>query len=319
MAAGSKIYANAVAKYDEGKLLDAEKLKRITEASYFDALKMLYDYGYGEGLPIEDADAEKLTAVETDKLLNFVKEYSPDDRLTEYLTLSERYNNVKAAYKSRFVNIEKSAYFGGFDETVEAVKSGEYNGLNDVLANALSALDALAAEDKITSLDIDKKLTEAYYKESLILAKKLGKNARRYVEKKIDLTNMLTAFRCKKAGLTEKDFAEMTVDGGKLDPEQLAAFVTLDPEVALGRFDGEYYETAKRFVSSGDFAEFERESDELLYLSAVSDRENMTSNDPFIGYYYAKQAEIKTVRLVLTCLKNGATDEIKKRIRRIYE
>ena len=58
MAAGSKIYANAVAKYNEGKLLDGEKLKRVSEASYSDAIKMLYDYGYGEGLPLENADAE---------------------------------------------------------------------------------------------------------------------------------------------------------------------------------------------------------------------------------------------------------------------
>ena len=32
MTAGSKIYSNAVAKYNEGRLLDAEKLKRVVEA-----------------------------------------------------------------------------------------------------------------------------------------------------------------------------------------------------------------------------------------------------------------------------------------------
>ncbi len=319
MAVGSKIYANAVAKYDEGKLLDGEKLKRITEASYFDALKMLYDYGYGEGLPIEDADAEKLTKVETEKLLTFVREYSPDDRLTKYLTLNELYNNVKAAYKSRFVNVSESAFFGGFDEIVEAVKSGEYNSLSDGLFETLTALDTLASEDKITSLIIDQKLTETYYREYLETAKKLSKNARRYVVKKIDLTNLLTAFRCKKSGLGESAFKDMMISGGSLKYEQLVPFVTADPEIALNQFDGEYYDVAKQLISSWDFAEFEREEDEQLYFAAVSNRENMTSVDPFVGYFYAKQAEIKTVRLVLTCLKNGANEEIKKRMRRIYE
>lgn len=118
------IYANVVAKYCEGRLLDAEKLRRISEADYFGALRMLYDYGYGEGVPIETADAKTLADAETRKLVEFVEEYGYSDRLKRFLLLRYLYNNAKSAVKSRFTTVEESAYFPFFVETYSRNKRG---------------------------------------------------------------------------------------------------------------------------------------------------------------------------------------------------
>ena len=139
MTAGSKIYSNAVAKYNEGRLLDAEKLKRVVEAEYDDAVRMLYDYGYGEGLPIEEADAEKLAELEIGKLISFVREYAFDETISAYLLNPYLYNNAKAAYKSRIVAVGRQAYFPGFDEETEAVRTGDYKNLSTVMAAASGA------------------------------------------------------------------------------------------------------------------------------------------------------------------------------------
>lgn len=319
MAAGSKIYSNAVAKYNEGRLLDAEKLKRVTEADYGDAVRMLYDYGYGEGLPIEEADAEKLAALETGKLISFVREYAFDETLSAYLLNPYLYNNVKAAYKSRFVNVGREAYFSGFDEEVEAVRTGDYKRLSAIMAAALEKLDAASADGGLSSMAIDVALTAASFDEELRLAGRLGGAYKKQTIKKIDYTNLLTVFRCRRARVKESAAGGMLLSGGKIDAARLASLLMLDAEAALKNFDGEYYERVKFLFETGDFIAYERDMDDILLSGAVRDRENMVSSDPFVGYFYAKKAEIQTVKLALTCLKNGARDEIQRRLRKFCD
>jgi len=319
MAAGSKIYANAVAKYNEGKLLDGEKLKRVSEASYSDAIKMLYDYGYGEGLPLENADAEKLSGTELNKLIAFVNEYAQDEKLKSFLLLPFLYNNLKAAYKSKFSSVSENAFYPFFTFETDAVKAGEYNALSPIAADGLKSLDNLSAEGKITSREIDCVLTACMYKELKSLSSGLNRSLKKYVSTAIDLKNILTAFRSRKQKVDLKTATGMIIEGGSVKEEQLKAIVASDPETATAMFDGEYHEYVKKLFETGDFVEFERETDEILYALSTKNRENMTSSEPFTGYFFAKLTEIKTVKLILTCLKNNARDEISKRLRRVYD
>lgn len=319
MTAGSKIYSNAVAKYNEGRLLDAEKLKRVVEAEYDDAVRMLYDYGYGEGLPIEEADAEKLAELEIGKLISFVREYAFDETLSAYLLNPYLYNNAKAAYKSRIVAVGRQAYFPGFDEETEAVRTGDYKNLSPVMAAALEKLDSAFADGETSSMAIDVALTSASFEEELRLAGKLGGAYKKQTVKKIDYTNLLTAFRCRRARVKASAAVEMFHSGGKIDEAQLTSLLTLDAETALKNFDGEYYERVKFLFETGDFIAYERDIDDALLAGAVRDRENMVSSDPFVGYFYAKKSEIQTVKLALTCLKNGARDEIQRRLRKFCD
>lgn len=318
MAAGSKIYANAVAKYNEGKLLDEEKLKRVSDASYYDAIKMLYDYGYGEGLPIENADAEKLAGAELEKLISFVEEYAQNEKLKAFLLLPFLYNNLKAAYKSGFASVSENAFYPFFHAETEAVKTKEYNSLSQIAAEGLKRLDDSAAEGKITSREIDCVLTGCMYKELKSLSSGLKRSLRKYVSMQIDLKNILTAFRARKQNVDFKIASAMLIEGGNLKEEQLKAIASADPDSATAMFDGEYHDYVKKLFETGDFVEFERETDEILYELSTRNRENMTSSEPFTGYFFAKLTEIKTVKLILTCLKNNARDEIGKRLRRVY-
>ncbi len=45
----------------------------------------------------------------------------------------------------------------------------------------------------------------------------------------------------------------------------------------------------------------------------------MFSVAPILGYYLAKLNEIKVIRVVLVCIKNGVPeDQMKKRVRELY-
>ena len=45
MAIIGKIFANTLASYEEKDLIDADKLRRLTDATYPEALRLLADFG----------------------------------------------------------------------------------------------------------------------------------------------------------------------------------------------------------------------------------------------------------------------------------
>ena len=319
MGTSGKIYANAVAKYNEGKLLDAEKLRRISDAEYSDAIKMLYDYGYGEGIAIETADAVRLTDGETAKLLQFVSEYVDDENLYGFLLGAYLYNNLKASVKSRFTTVEESAYYPVFMDECEKVKAGVYDGLSANAQSALKKIDEIIEEGTISSRRIDEILTKAQYADELKFAKKLGKNAFKYAVYKIDCANLTTAMRCKKMGVKTADATEMYVTGGKISLDTFVEILSAEEDKLVSLVNEEYYDEIKELVTVGDLASFERNTDDRLFELIVRDRENMMTYDPLIGYFFAKKREIEGIKLILVCIKNGVQSEIRRRLRNIGE
>ncbi len=312
------IYSNVVAKYYEGRLLDAEKLRRVAEADYLDALKMLYDYGYGEGIPIENADAQKLADNETNRLFEFVEEYATSDKLKSFLLLRYLYNNVKAAVKSRFTTVEDGAYFTLFTEETQSVKEGRYDALGAFIKAALQKIDERVEKDGcIPSQAIDNILNEAYYQELLSVAKKISRHLAAYVVRMIDGSNLLTVMRAKRVGLGETELNEMLLPCGKIAVGTLVAMLTAEGEAFI-ELSGEYAEEAEELLG-GDFALYEKNQDDRLFAVMVKDREDMLSFDPFIGYFFAKKREIEAVKLILTCIKNDARGEIRRRLRNLDE
>jgi vacuolar-type H+-ATPase subunit C/Vma6 len=312
------IYSNVVASYLEGRLLDAEKLRRIAEADYFDALKMLYDYGYGEGLPIENADSKTLAECETKKLVEFVEEYACSENLKKFLLLRYLYNNLKSAVKSRFTSVDDGAYFPFFQAETEKVKDGDYELLSAKAKQALEKIDETVKSDgEISSFDIDIILNYAYYDEMFELSKKLNKSVKNFVVYTVDKNNLLTVFRAKRAALDEKTASDMFLPHGKIAKENLTEMLTASEE-RIRELSGEYSEEIEELIS-GELAVYEKNADDKLFLMAATDRQDMLSLDPFVGYFFAKKREIEAVKLILTCIKNDARDDLRRRLRNLDE
>ncbi len=312
------IYSNVVASYLEGRLLDAEKLRRIAEADYFDALKMLYDYGYGEGLPIESADSKTLAECETRKLVEFVEEYACSEKLKNFLLLRYLYNNLKSAIKSRFTSVDDGAYFPFFQAETEKVKEGDYELLSVQAKKALEKIDEIVERTgEISSFDIDVILNYAYYDELYGLSKKLNKSVEKFVVYTVDKNNLLTVFRAKRASLDEKTTSAMFLPHGKLSVTSLNQMISASDE-SIRDLAGEYSEEIEELIG-GDLAVYEKNADDKLFSLAISDKEDMLSLDPFVGYFFAKKREIEAVKLILTCIKNDARDDLRRRLRNLDE
>ena len=173
----TKIYANSVAKYNEGKLLDAEKLRRLIDAEFSDAVKMLCDYGYGGGaLDEKSYDIDAFISAETAKLIEYAATDSPSAELTRVLTNRFLYGNAKAYYKARITDRPNpAAVYAMADADVrQGIEKAEYAALPPAMTEALAALDAEFSEKPADPKRIDIVLTRAMYADSVAAAKKSG-------------------------------------------------------------------------------------------------------------------------------------------------
>lgn len=321
----SKIYANAVAKYCESFLLDGEKIKRIMDASYSDAVKMLYDYGYGGGIMAEGAeDVDTFMNLEMTRLLQFVFENSANNYISKSILNKYLYHNAKVIYKSKFVNVDTSTTLYSIEEDLSGIKEGDYSSLPTHLSEVLSELDNRFIDSAPNARFIDTMITKSMYND-IVLNARLSKSTTmiNYVTSEIDLYNLLSAFRIKEMKLDVNNLMQMLNDGGSLPVNDLESILSLDYQQIPSLFCYTIYGDIVKSVcenSENRLVDFEKQIDDYLYDLTFKNRDNMLSFDPFINYYAAKLMELKVVKMVLVCLKNNVPFlDIKRRLRSIYE
>ena len=307
----TKIYANAVAKYNEGKLLGEEFLRRLADAEYADAVRLLCEKGYGGGAADEKSyDADAFISRETAALLAYAAADAPNDYLARVLVNPFLYGNAKAYYKARYTGAKAVTYEMDDEEVRKAIADRAYAALPSYMADALAALDALGENPDPKT--IDAVLTNACYQDSLYCAKKSGaRQLVQYVAVKIDLLNLLSTLRAKALGASFASVSPLLIAGGKrLAEEELRALYD-GAEDALP----EAYEP---LVAGGvSLAQAEALADDITASIFAAQSENMTSYAPFIHYFTAQLAEYRAVKTILVCLKNGARDQIAARLRKL--
>lgn len=296
----SKIFSNAVAIADERGLLGKEQLSRLAAAEYDDALKMLRDYGYADCG--DSADIDLFFGRQTRALAAYVEEYCPDKYLKKIIFNRYLYVNAKAVYKNNITGGEYGIYdFVPSDE--KTLRENKY---------IAEAYDKLNAEGNVSARKIDIVLTAAMYKDNLDCASKsYEKILSEYVKSEIDLKNALTVLRVVALEKNWDYAAEMLVKGGNIPFNVL--------KEGFERGVSAWENTFLAEVLDRDITGNEAAADEYLIGVALKKRMEMTSVSPFFGYYLKKSAELKTVKMILTCIKNGVREEIRKRLRCYYE
>lgn len=292
------VYANMLAKFEADRL-DDERLRRTVEAgSVSEALKMLGDYGY----PVSDGTVDGFIVAATNELIAFVLENAASESVKNALLAPFVYNNVKLAYKSRFVQTPNAYYDCGTDN--EAIARGVYDELEKSLAETLETLDE---SNERAPQNIDLALTRAMYKYVL---KCNVKGVRDMFAAEIDFKNILTAARMIRLGISGDEF----LDGGKI---KKSAFENMTADEFAERFEKTpYAETAARIAENG-FSELwraERDADEFLLLMTEPLCEKIGAYEPFLHYYIKTRAELKKIKTALVCVKTNARAEFYKRV-----
>jgi len=317
------IYTNGVIAVKEKSLLK-DKIFKLCEGSAQDAFRALAESGFGKGAEAESVYGfEKLLRADEDDLDAFIRDYSPDNAVTEYLLSPRDFHNAKALVKAEYLelNAENMLAPAGLiepSEIAERIKTKAYVGGNSRLDRAIKEACALFSDEKggVSGADVGIIFDKALYEH---LSKACAKNSflKKLVAAKADMTNILTALRSQ-----TPEYAEVFyLPCGKLSKEILAKLFDEDTERAERALDGtDYKEFAKICFAqkregkplTGAEKLFESFETDLL----AKNKYELKRAQPFLYYVFRRRAENANVRILFVCLLAGMNEnEIKSRLR----
>ena len=320
------IFANARAVAAETGLLGADRLNRMADCdSPEEAFKILSEVNFGDGANADVSDYERSIEAEEKKLAAFIREVSPDARLTRFLLAENDYHNAEAIMRSKYLKTDFADMLTaeglyGAEFLKEKIFSDDYKSFSPFLAEALLAADNLFVSGRADGKAVSALFRRALYRE-LSDAAKGEKLLSKIFVPKADAANIAVAFRARDAAQT----AEMRVEGGTLTEEDLRFLSEENAETVREKYK---FSPLKPFIdrAAEDFAknrplsDFERFADGYALEFLKKEKYSDEGYRPFLLYCLYKRAELKNVRIVMSCLTNGLSGNfIKERIRESYE
>jgi vacuolar-type H+-ATPase subunit C/Vma6 len=290
-----------------------------------EAFRALQESGFGGGVTAESVYAyEKLVAGEERALDAFIAEYAPSGLERSYFLAPRDFHNAKALIKATSLGESTEKLLAPEGEIPvavieKAVSEGDFSELgekNEILKGVCEeAYFAVQAGEK-SGAQIGESFEKAKYAYLLKRCKSSG-TLKKLLRMKIDMQNVLIAFRTKQA----EEFEEKFIAGGFVKLAQYSVLFESDKENAGKLFaEGKYRGFVEKCVSAQakglpcvdaerEFSSFERE---FFYEK----RYELQRNLPFVYYVFRRRAEIANVRIVFACLLAGVSEgEIKRRLR----
>lgn len=307
----NEYFSNARAAARSTGLLGAERLNRMIDCtSAEDALKILQEVNFGEGLSVSAAASERLIEAEERAFSAFVREASPSENLTRFLLVQRDYRNAEAIMRSKYLKTDARAMVGtegvySLSLLEEKIFADDYEKFGKRLAEALSQADKMFVDGSATGRRINALFSRAHYRELSELAQN-SKLLREIVSLRADAVNIGVALRARNARLA----SEMTVAGGTLTDAQIKCLCEESDAVIAERF----CRSPRRALISCALADL-AEGRPLIALEKAAkgcalsvvgrEKYNDAGFRPFLLYCCKKTAELENVRIVMFCLMNG--------------
>ena len=156
--------------------------------------------------------------------------------------------------------------------------------------------------------------------EAILAAGKKSKAAiiRDYAESTVAVANIKVAVRCCKTGKSLEFMKRAMAPCKTLNVERLAHAALVGLDAVMEYLNGAGYAEAAEALKESPSA-FERWCDNRIIETIQPQKTNPFSVGPLVAYVIARQNEIKTVRIILTCKQNGLSDDsIRERVREMY-
>ena len=315
-------YAYCVARLraNETYMLGRDFLMKLCESKSCEkAVSSLIEEGWLK----EQGSIKDIVRLKNEELWTLLNESVPDRKELGIFSVLNDFFNIKTAVKCAFSGIDPTEYYLyptslDLSELTERVKLHDFSSLKNVCGDTA---------DKAYNMAL---LTENGQSAEIIIDRGAVDCLWGYAEaKKSNLSNEVCGFLCDTANIKialrinalgkNRDFAEEAI--GKcfrLDRGTLL-------ELALGEKEElydylvstEYGEGASLYAEST--ALYEKWCDDKVIETVSSAKYTAFGFDPVCAFYYGKQNEIKSISIILTALKSGASaDEIKERVRALY-
>lgn len=290
----------------ENRLLTRERMERMLDAgSAAEAAKVLTECGYEELPSPTPTGIEALLTRARQALFADLRGASPQAALVDVFCIKYDYHNLKTLLKAKATGadpepllVDAGRY--GARTLREDFRKGELSGVSETFQTAAKrAGEVLSSTGDPQRADI--LLDRAYYAELRAAAEQAGSPfLDEYVRTCIDAANLRAAVRAHRMGQGPAFLREVLVEGGQVEPERLAAAGPGELPGLCSRTPLERAaELGGRAMEGGALTAFEKACDDAVTAVVRQARRVPFGEQPLVGYLYAREAELTSIRILL--------------------
>ena len=316
----------------ETRLLDKAKIERMIEApDADDVIKILSETEYANvmGNVKRASDYEEMLSAELQRVYNLVYELCPVKDIVNLFSTKYIYHNVKVLLKGKFLGKDFSNLLIhlGKDDVNEIKRKIDSDSFGDLRGNIGKAVMA-AVEDFEATKDpqrIDIIVDKFMFEELVQIRKSLNYSfTDKIINAMIDSTNIKTLLRIKKQGKGREFAQEVIVPGGYIDKDTLVSIINESPENIISKLSFSVYSEVVReglegYIATNSANLLEKLSDNYI-MALMKDSKFVTFGpERILSYIYAKETEIKLIRIIMVGKLNNVSEEvIRERLRDSY-
>ena len=316
----------------ENRLLDKTKVERMIEStSASEVLRILNETEYANvSSNVKRAeDYEEILTAELKRIYDLVYEMSPVKEIVKIMSLKYDYHNAKVLLKAKVLGKDLSSMLiklGNLElqEIKRKIDSDNLKSLNGILGKGIQEAMKVFEETKDPQ-KIDIIIDKYMYEELVEINKSLNyKFIDNLVKAMIDSTNIRTLLRIKKQNKGRSFAEEVIFNGGAIDSNKLVLLLNESPENIMSRLQTTIYsslikEGLEGYIATDSASLLEKLSDNYI-MQLMKDSKLVTFGpERLLSYIYAKETEIKVIRIIMVGkLNNIAEEVIRERLRDIY-
>ncbi len=321
-------YAVGRIKVRETGLLNSQRLGRLIEADFDEALHILEEVDYGDYLKgsrvASDVDAGLMRFLQD--LYELLREITPaSSHIAEFLLDRYDFHNIKVLLKQRCCGEQNDGPMldlGTLDPEALRVALENPAKLPQHLAGPV--LEVLALPE-ITSQWVDTVVDRHFFEHRLVLAREERSGFMvDFARTSMDLANIKILLRAKNLGKDAGFLERALAEGGRMGKVRMAALVTQPAEEmlrALGR--GKYPAGLLPLLEVEDeqvrLTDYDKRADDLLMAQLHRALQIAVGVEPILGYMRGRENDVTVLRIILMGkLHNLSPEAIERHVRRLY-
>lgn len=316
----------------ETRLLDKSKIERMIDApSAEEALKILGETEYANilGKVKRANDYEYILSNELKRVYDLMYELCPVKEVVDLMSIKYKYHNLKVLLKGKFLSKDFSNLLIDLGiEDLKALKSIiDLDNFDDLKGNTKKAVMEVIKdfEKNKDPQQIDIIIDRYMFEELKEIKKNLNyKFTDKLVLAMIDWTNIRTLIRLKKQGKGREFAAKVLISGGAIEKDTLISIINENPEGIIAKLSHTIYgdlikEGIEGFKETNSASLLEKLSDNYIMDLMKGAKLVTFGPDRLLSYIYAKETEIKIIRIIMVGKLNNITEEvIRERLRESY-
>lgn len=329
---GDYAYAASYIRAVENKLLDNGRFERMLEANGPDeAFKVLIEAEYGlSGSDTESSYSyETVLAEEMNKCYSLLSEIAPQIELVNAFRRRHDYFNAKVLLKAEFLGQDAPPILmdsGTIEKEAmgRIIRERDYSQLSPIMIEALEQIyDVFSRAQDPQAIDLI--LDRASYRQLAYDLKNIDSPfLHELADIIVDVTNIKMFIRARTINKAWDFIKKLLIEGGTV--EEKVYFENSDKPVEsfIGDLNRSKYADVVRkgfelIEAKKNISELERLLDDYIMDFMRRAKLVVMGVEPLVAYLFAKEAEVRNARIIMTGKINGLpVDMIRERLRSVY-